>query len=48
MMSILDPCQNPDKCNGKGSCAINGEDDGYICTCNTGYSGADCLNGKHF
>ena len=48
MVPILDPCQNPDKCGEKGTCAINAGDDGYVCTCNTGYSGTHCENGKHF
>ena len=48
MIPISDPCQHPDRCNGKGTCAINDADDGYVCTCKTGYSGTECENGKHF
>ena len=48
MIPISDPCQHPDRCNGKGTCAINAGDDGYVCTCKTGYSGTECENGKHF
>ena len=48
MMSVSDPCHNPDKCNNHGRCAINADDDGYECSCDEGYTGTDCENGKQF
>ena len=42
-ISDIDECESK-TCNGRGTC--RDEVNGYVCECQSGYSGKDCQTGK--